>query len=178
MKNKFLQTTIGTFLALLMLFGAAQIFISAQESETGDLSEEQNVRRGQNIEGVWQVAVTSRNCQTGAQVAPTFRGLFTFHQGGTMLESSVAFGQTPASRSPSHGLWKKRPGRGNYSFTYIHHRYDASGVFIGTRKITGTLDLGTSGDSFTTNSLVEAFNADDILIGTGGCSTAVGTRFE
>ncbi len=103
MKNTFLKTTVGTFLALLMLFGAAQIFISAQESETGDLSEEQNERRGQNIEGVWQVAVTSRNCQTGAQVAPTFRGLFTFHQGGTMSESSVASGQTPASRSCQTG---------------------------------------------------------------------------
>jgi len=95
-----------------------------------------------------------------------------------MSESSVASGQTPALRSLSHGVWRQRHGRRNYSFTYIHNRYDASGVFIGTRKITGTLDLGISGDSFTTNSLVEAFNADDILIGTGGCSTAVGTRFE
>ena len=179
MKNRFMQIIVGTFLALLMLFGCTQFFVSGQESEPSDSVEKQTERSQRNIVGVWRTVVTSRNCQTGAQVAPTFRGLFTFHQGGTMLESSVASGQTPASRSLSHGLWeKRRGGEGNYSFTYIHNRYDASGVFIGTRKITGTLDLRTSGDSFTTNSLVEAFNADDILIGTGGCSTAVGTRFE
>ena len=179
MKNKFLQTTVGTFLALLMLFGCTQFFVSGQESETSDSLEEQTERSQRNIVGVWRTVVTSRNCQTGLPVAPTFRGLITFNQDGTMSESSVASGQTPALRSLSHGVWKEqRRGRRNYSFTYIHNRYDASGVFIGTRKITGTLDLGTSGDGFTTNSLVEAFNADDILIGTGGCSTAVGTRFE
>ena len=178
MKNTFLKTTVGTFLALAMLFGCTQFFVSGQESETSDSLEEQTERSQQNIVGVWRTVVTSRNCETGLPVAPTFRGLITFNQDGTMSESSVAFGQTPALRSLSHGVWKEqRRGRRNYSFTYIHNRYDASGVFIGTRKITGTLDLGTIGDGFTTNSLVEAFNADDILIGTG-CSTAVGTRFE
>jgi len=52
MKSKFLQTTVGTFLALIMLFGVTQIFVSGQESEKGDLQEEQSERSWQSIEGV------------------------------------------------------------------------------------------------------------------------------
>ncbi len=60
---------------------------------------------------------------------------------------SPSIGQTPALRSPGHGVWKHEQGP-NYSFTFIHYRYDASGVFIGSNKITASLLLGASGDEF------------------------------
>ncbi len=180
MKNKLMQTIGGTFLALLMLFGVTQIFVSGQESETGDLQEEQSERSRQNIEGVWRTAVTPRNCQTGdpiPNISP-IRGLFTFNEGGTMAEYGIGPGQTPALRSPGHGVWdQQRRHRGNYSFTFIYNRYDASGVFLGVQKITATLTLGASGNSFTTNSAIEILDANDNVIGVG-CATAVGTRFE
>ncbi len=84
--------------------------------------------------------------------------------------------QTPALRSPGHGVWHHEQGP-NYSFTFIHYRYDASGVFIGSNKITASLLLGASGNEFTTSSVVEVFDANDNLIATG-CATAAGTRFE
>ncbi len=177
MKNKFLQTTVGTFLALLMLFGCTQFFVSGQESETGDSLEEQTERSQRNIVGAWRTAVTPRNCQTGLPVAPSLQGLFTMNEGGTMSEYGIATGQSPALRSPGHGVWERRRGRRNYSFKFIHYRYDASGVFVGSQKVTGALELGASGDSFTTSSAIEFLDAGDNLIGTG-CATAVGTRFE
>ncbi len=184
MKNKIMQTTVGTFLALMMLFGVMQIFVSGQEREKGDLQEEQSPRSRQNIEGVWRTMVTPRNCQTGDPIpnVPPIRGLFTFHQGGTMAEYGIAPGQSPALRSPGHGVWEQRRGLSDYSFAFIFYRYDASGIFIGSQKITATLRLGTnsvgtSGNVFTTNSAIEVFDAGDNLIGTG-CATAVGTRFE
>jgi hypothetical protein len=180
MKNKFMQTTVGTFLALLMLFGGTQIFVSGQESENGDLQEEQDKRyTRRSIEGVWQTAVTPRNCQTGVPVAPVIPGLFTFHEGGTMSEYGISPGQmqTPALRSPGHGVWKREFGWHNYSFAFIFYRYDASGIFIGTQKVTATLALGTDGNGFTTSSSVQIFDANGNQIGTG-CATAVGTRFE
>jgi len=189
MKNTFLKTTVGTFLALLMLFGCTQFFVSGQESETSDSLEERTERSQRNIVGVWRTVVTSRSCQTGLPVAPTFRGLITFNQDGTMSESSVASGQTPALRSLSHGVWKEGLGRRNYSFTYIHNRYDASGVFIGTQKVRAALELGSGifftdaaaissrRNSFTTNASFEIFDASDNLIGRG-CATSVGTRIE
>ncbi len=177
MKNKFMQTIGRTFLALLMLFGFTQISVSGQESETGNSPEEQIERARPSIVGAWRTAVTLRNCQTGLPVAPVIKGLFTFNQGGTMAEYGIGPGQSPALRSPGHGVWERRRGRRNYSFKFIHYRYDASGVFVGSQKVTGALELGASGDSFTTSSAIEFLDAGDNLIGTG-CATAVGTRFE
>lgn len=174
-----MQTTVGTFLALLMLFGCTQIFVSGQESENNILQEDKDERFGRTIEGAWRTAVTPRNCQTGVPVAPVIQGLFTFHKGGTMSEYGISPGQmqTPALRSPGHGIWERDYGWRNYSFAFIFLRYDASGVFVGTQKITGTLVLGASGNGFNTSSSVQIFDANGNQIGTG-CATAVGTRFE
>ncbi len=139
-----MQTIGGTFLALLMLFAGTQIFVSGQASEKGD-TPEPSERSGQRIVGAWRTAVTPRNCQTGLPVAPAFRGLFTFHQGGTMSEFSVGPGSTPALRSPGHGVWERGQGLSDYSLSFILNRYDASGVFIGTEKVTATLELGSKG---------------------------------
>ncbi len=89
---------------------------------------------------------------------------------------SPSIGQTPALRSPGHGVWKHEGGP-NFSFTFTHYRYDANGVFVGSNKITAALVLGASGDEFTTSSTIEIFDANDNLVGTG-CATAAGTRFE
>jgi len=129
------------------------------------------------IEGVWRTAVTLRNCQTGEPVAPTFQGLFTFNKSGTMSEYGISPGLSPALRSPGHGLWQREQGWADYSLKFTLLRYNASGVFIGKQKVTATLELGASGDEFTTNSAVEVLDANGNLVGTG-CATAAGTRFE
>ena len=191
MKNKFMQTIGRTFLALLMLFGFTQISVSGQESETGNSPEEQIEHARPSIVGAWRTAVTLRNCQTGLPVAPVIKGLFTFNQGGTMAEYGIGPGQSPALRSPGHGVWAQNDDRDNYSFTFIFNRYDASGVFIGTSKIRSALELGAIGargnlftgnavndfNTFTTNASVEIFDARDNLIGRG-CATSVGTRIQ
>jgi hypothetical protein len=56
-------------------------------------------------------------------------------------------------------------------------RYNTIGVFIGTQKITAALELGASGDEFTTHAAIEVFDANGNLIGTG-CATTAATRFE
>ena len=172
MTNKFMQTIIGTLLALLMLFGATQIFVSGQESENSGVPLGQVERFGRTIEGVWRTAVTQRNCQTGAPTTPTSRGLITFHEGGTLSET-LGPGQ---NRSPGHGVWEQRRGN-NYALAFIINRYNASGVFIGTQQIKAFLELAAGGDSYTSNAYVEVFDANDNLVGTG-CATSVGTRFE
>ncbi len=193
MKNKFMQTTVGTFLALLMLFGCTQFFVSGQESETGNSPEEQIEGARQSIVGAWRTAVTLRNCQTGLPLAPAStpasRGLLTFNEGGTLSEYNAGPGSTPAMRSPGHGVWE-RLREHEYSLVFIINRYDASGVFIGTQKIRAALELGASvnvftnnaaisasRNSYTTNASFEIFDASDNLIGRG-CATSVGTRIE
>lgn len=95
-----------------------------------------------------------------------------------MSEYGISPGQmqTPVLRSPGHGVWQ-RENSSNYSFTFIFYRYDASGIFVGSQKITAALLLGASGNEFTTNSTIEIFDANGNLIATG-CATAAGTRFE
>jgi len=177
MKNKFLKTTVGTFLALLMLFGCTQFFVSGQESEQGDLQEEQAERSRQGIVGAWRTAITQLNCQTGLPLAPASRGLLTFNEGGTLAEYNSP-GPNPALRSPGHGVWEQQMRhRGNYSLVFMINRYDASGVFISSQKVRAALELSANGNGFTTNAAVEIFDANDNLIGTG-CATGVGTRIE
>jgi hypothetical protein len=45
------------------------------------------------------------------------------------------------------------------------------------RKLTAALELGASGDEFTTNSSIEVFGVSDDLI-VAGCATAAGKRLE
>ncbi len=122
--------------------------------------------------------VTPVDCVTGNPLAPPFNGLFTFNKGGTMSEYGISplVMQTPALRSPGHGTWQREGGL-NYSFKFIFYRYDSTGLFIGSQKITAALVLGASGNDFTTSSAIEIFDANGNLIGTG-CATAAGTRFE
>jgi len=184
MKNKFLKTTVGTFLALLMLFGCTQFFVSGQESETGGSREEQTERSQRNIVGAWRTVVTQRNCQTGLPLAPASRGLITFNEGGTLSEYNSP-GPNPSVRSPGHGVWERKNGLQQnlfspikqYSLVFVINRYDASGALILTLNIRGALELSESGNSYTTNGSVESLDANNNLIATG-CATSVGTRIE
>ena len=121
--------------------------------------------------------VTPVSCQTGDPLGPPFPGLFTFNKGGTMSEYGIGPGSSPALRSPGHGVWEHEHGWQDYSFTFTFYRYDASGVFIGSQKVTATLELGASGDEFTTQSVVQVLDVNGNVIATF-CARAAGTRFE
>ena len=167
MKNTFLKTTVGTFLALLMLFGGTQL-VSAQDGEGQD-----------RLEGVWRVTITPRNCVTGVPI-PTaaFAALFTFHKGGT-LSVSLQNSTITITRSPGHGLWQREHGGGDYSFKFVHLRFDlATGAFLARQVARGTLRLSESGNEFTTNSSTTSFDVHGVIIPGMSCSNAVGTRFE
>ncbi len=165
-KTRILKLTCGSALMAIAALTVAFSFASGQTAE-------------RTPQGVWRTMVTPVNCQTGQPVAPAFPGLLSFNEGGTMSEYGInsAQGQTPALRSPSHGVWQRELGWQNYSFKFIFLRYNASGGFIGTQKITAALELGASSDEFTTHAAIEVFDANNNLIGSG-CATTAGTRFE
>jgi hypothetical protein len=125
---------------------------------------------------VWRTVVTPRNCQTDKPVF-SLHGLFTFNQGGTMSEYGIPPGSNPALRSPGHGVWQREHGWQQYSFAFTYYRYDAGGVFIGSQRVSGALELGASGDQFASRSAIEILDDHDNVIAMG-CATALGTRFE
>jgi hypothetical protein len=179
MTNKFMQTIIGTFLALVMLIGATQIFVAGQDSENSGVLLGQDERFGRTIEGVWRARITPRNCVTGVpNPTAAFEALFTFHKGGTIsawTQNSVI----TVTRSPSHGLWKRESGWSNYSFKFVHFRYNlTTGEFAASQEASGTLVLGASGDQFTTDASSRSFDVNGNQIGSGSCSNSVGTRFK
>jgi len=168
-KSKF----VIAFAVISALTIAASI-VSAQDVQNQLSSTSTTIPR--TIEGVWRTVVTPRNCQTGEPVG-SLRGLFTFNEGGTMSEYGIGPGSSPALRSPGHGVWRREHGWQEYSFAFTYYRYNASGVFIGSQKVTAALELGASANEFASRSVIEVFDVNDNLIG-AGCATAAGTRFE
>ena len=129
------------------------------------------------IQGAWRTMVTGVNCQTGDPLGPPFPGLFTFNKGGTMSEYGIGPGSSPALRSPGHGVWQHEVSWQDYSYTFTYYRYNSSGVFIGSQKVTSALELGASGDEYTAHSAVEILDANGNVIATF-CAVNAGTRFE
>jgi hypothetical protein len=171
MKIRSLKQTCSSALIVMAALTVAISFASAQ-------APEQTMHPERTIQGVWRTMVTPVNCQTGAPLAPPFRSLLTFNMDGTMSEYGISPGSTPALRSPGHGVWQRELGwRRDYSYTFTFYRYDASGAFVGSQKVTSTLELGASGDELTTNADVEILDANDNVI-TTFCARAAGTRFE
>ena len=167
-----------TFIIASALITAVTMTASGVSSyENDDDSQASSDPSEKTIVGVWRTAITPRDCQTGAALAPPFRGLITFHEGGTLSEFGVGPGSTPALRSPGHGVWRREHGWRDYSFSFTHYRYDVSGALIGSNDITSELELEASGDEYTTSSAVQVFNASGNLIA-NACVTTAGTRFE
>jgi hypothetical protein len=166
MKTRTLKQTSRSALMLIAALTVAFSSASAQEEPE------------RTIQGVWVTMVTPVNCQTGDPLAPPFRSLLTFNMGGTMSAfGGISPGLTPALLSPSAGVWQREQGWQNYSYKFTFYRYNASGVFIGSQRVTSALQLGASGNEFTTQADVEALDTNDNVIATF-CATAAGTRFE
>lgn len=155
--------------AVVIGLTVAQVTATAQDSEGLD----------RTIQGVWRVTTTPRNCVTGVPI-PTaaFEALFTFHKDGTMsawLQNSTI----TTTRSPSFGLWRRENSWSDYSFKFVHLRYNVTtGMFIGRQDSGGSLVLDESGDAITTEGSTQGFDVNGNPSGPGGCSTSVGTRFK
>ncbi len=150
--------------------------VAAAQAVQNDQSLATETSHARSIRGVWRTAVTPYNCQTGQPIV-TLSGLFTFNQGGTMAEFGIGPGSSPALRSPGHGLWQREHGWQEYSFVFTFYRYNASGVLLGSQKVTAALELGGSGDSFASRSQIEILDVNDNVVGLG-CANTVGRRFE
>ena len=165
MKNKLMQTIVGTFLGLLMLIIGTQTLVFGQENKT-------NGQQSSALVGVWRNTITLRNCQTGNQIA-TFQGLLTFHEGGTMSEFG---GINPVLRSPGHGVWQaSNPFHPTFAFTYL--RFNADGTFAGTQRVRSTVSLGLDGNAFQSTGMAEVLDVNNNVVGMS-CAATMATRFQ
>ncbi len=167
MKNKIMQTIVGTFLGFLVLVVGTQILVSGQENKI-------NGQQSSVLVGSWQATATPRNCQTGDPVAPAFQALYSYHLGGTLTVDSA--GVPPNLQTTQHGVWDtSNPFHPTFAFNTI--RFNPDGTFAGRAIVRGTVNLGASGNDYTTTGTFEVFAANGNLI-TMGCVTTTATRFQ
>jgi hypothetical protein len=160
MRNKFLRALGGIALAISLW----AIFTPAWVSGHGG---------GGRLEGTWDVRVTIRNCQTGAEIR-SFESVTTFMFGGTLIDSTSGMAQS--LRTPGHGIWSHVSGD-TYRFSFKTFSFDASGNFTGWAKITHEAALDSNGNQFSSAGMSEVYAPNGTLIITG-CSTTTATRFE
>jgi hypothetical protein len=144
------------------------------------------------LAGAWTVQVTLRNCDTNAPTG-AFSSLVTFHQGGTLSESTGSVANPPGQRSEGHGAWKPIGFR-TYSQRVIGLiRFDSPPNLPGTptfdpsQPISPGFQAGwqtishrvrlTGPDSFESAGTTAFFTSAGAQY-RAGCSTAVGNRFE
>lgn len=181
MKNTILKTIGMMTLAMLMLTAFAQISVSAQdignnEKDDEKSQEEDAATRRENarkLEGVWNISVTARNCQTGNPIR-TFSAMHTYMRGGTM--SDWGTGTAPNLRTPGMGIWSYQ-SRGHYTNGFQFFRNNADGTLAGKQISRGQLQLSQDGNSYTSVSTAQVLDVNGNVI-QNNCSTAAATRFQ
>ena len=182
MKLKMWKLTPAAVLLLALTLTAAMRIAPVSRVQAQQRGDEEDDRSGRKLEGTWRVQVTLRNCQTGAELRPATPALLTFAQGGTLTGTTTVF--PPAGRGPDHGYWRRSLGR---TFTAVSEAFlfnpslPAASAWIGTQRITQTIQVGQNPDELYSNASVEFFGPDGNPIPgfpPTGCATAVARRME
>lgn len=164
------------FGALLVALTLACGWVAAQEinQEPDDLrtATRGRIQRERLLEGVWDVRVTNRDCNTGAALSEPFRVMNMFNSGGTLLET----GGRPTLRGPAFGTWEYLGGRRFYA-VFRFFRYNADGTPAGSRKVVRTIEVSRDGDEFTATASFEVYDTED-RVTQAGCATETAKRLE
>ena len=171
MKKRFLTARSYAILATMLALTVAAASASGQGLQKGQ-------SQGGRLEGTWQADVTVTNCATGAPIR-TFQSLHTYMRGGSTIDTTS--GQF--LRSPAHGTWRHVGGQTyTATATFFRFGFDPGNPmnpfpFIGTQRVTKTIELSADGDEYTATTVSEIFDAAGNQIG-GGCATDVARRYE
>lgn len=176
MKNTILKM-IGTVSAILMLIVLTQISAAAQDEfnpEEKSIEQTEDARdNAGRLEGVWNIQVTARNCQTGEAIR-TFAAMHTYMRGGTL--SDFGTGNPPATRSTGMGVWNYESGR-RYTTAFQFFRFNADGTFAGKQVSRQEIQLSRFGSAYTAVGTAQVFDVVGNVIA-NNCSTAAAMRFE
>jgi len=165
MKNNLVKKIGGTVLVSLVILTFAVSSAFAQD--------ESKSQGGGRLEGTWNVRVTIRNCQTGAEVR-SFDSLTTFISGGTLIDSTSGMAQS--LKTPGHGSWSHTNGH-SYQFSFKNFNFDAAGNYTGYTIIRHQANLNIRATAYESVGTAEIYAPNGALILTL-CSTTTATRFE
>lgn len=136
--------------------------------------------RHDRLEGLWNLVDEILDaCPTG-NVVRTVVDLKMFLHDGNMIEASgsPSVGAPPLKRViPGLGSWQ-HVGERHYTSSFRFFRYNSTDdSFAGTQTAVVDIELGEDGNTLTTATTVDIFDANGVLIGTR-CTTGSGTRIE
>ena len=124
----------------------------------------------QRLNGVWNVGVTVRSCETG-EVIRRVRAVNLYIRDGSMTETS-----SNSARSSSVGTWRHLHDN-TYTSMFEFFRYNADGSFATTARVLRTIELSEDGTQFVSRGTVEDFNAQNVRVSVG-CSTEAAVRAQ
>lgn len=133
-----------------------------------------NAQGSKALEGAWEVAVTLRDCASGASIR-SFPRMITFHKGGTLTEWTAAgTDAAPVTRGVGQGAWEYL---GNQQFTYSLKflRLTAFGGPDGFIRELRTLNVDPSGLQYDADGIAHITLANGFVVGPI-CATEIGTR--
>ena len=176
MKTSFLKTIYGRVLASTLALTVAGVLVFAQKAQEAKPAQEESPEHSKlvgRIEGVWDVRVTIRRCDTGDPIR-TVRAMNMYNRGGTLTETG---GSSSVLRGPSFGTWHHVGGQ-TYAAVFRFFGFNAQGAAAGTlTKITRNIELSQDGNKFSATASFETLDTNDILIGTG-CATETASRLD
>ena len=123
------------------------------------------------MEGVWESAVTARNCATGEAVG-TFRGTQVFHRGGTLTDTNST---PPTLRGPGFGIWSRTDS--GYTAVFRFYRYNADGTLGGTVRVTRVMTLSPDANTVNSTNTAQMLGLDGV-VQQNTCATDISTRFR
>lgn len=167
MNNK--VVSISFAIAAFLLIAAGQNSLHAQ----GKVEAVMSLQSANRIVGAWETTVTPSNCDTGEPVGPSFNGVITFNEGGTVAE----YAANPATpyRTPGHGIWVSNGGGSNYSMKFSFIPLTPTGAPVGRIRVTQVLELGRFSDEGSSSGSFVLTNFAGIVLATG-CTTSTSVR--
>ena len=115
------------------------------------------------LNGVWNVAVAIRNCETG-ELIRSVRAVNLFVHDGSMAETS-----SNSRRSSSVGTWRHLRDN-TYTSMFEFFRYNPDGTFATWARVRRTIEVSEDGTQFVSTGTVEDFDAQNVRVSVG-CST-------
>jgi hypothetical protein len=161
-RNHLMRITKRALLTLAALLATSAIATSAALAATGrDQARTSAAPNGQQLNGTWTTTVQLTDAPPGAPTS--FNALDTFLPGGSLLVSSSA--PSPGLRTLAHGTWI-RTGDHRFASTFVWFRFDPTGQYIGTQRVSRTMVLAKNGASFQASDIVEVVSPTGAVVAT------------
>ena len=159
-----MKTNLVRILALSAIAAAAS-FAQQIEAARPDAHRNQPVSP---IVGVWDVAVTVVDCQSGALIR-NVHSVQMYQADGTVSETSSL-----GNRGPSLGYWFQQEGM-LFGANYFFFRYNPDGTFASMAKAANNITMSPDGTQYTVTATIKDYDANNNLISTG-CVTHTAKR--